>query len=85
MLKIFWNYIMTGNESHYESTVCVCANGNPARRNHCEDTREPGAAEPRLGVFKTILEVLMKLEKETRSTMSRVGKTHKGMTLTLRR
>ncbi|KAI8571918.1 hypothetical protein RHMOL_Rhmol01G0157800 [Rhododendron molle] len=31
-----------------EEPMQMCANGNPARRNHCEDTREPGAAEPRL-------------------------------------
>ncbi|KAI8559823.1 hypothetical protein RHMOL_Rhmol04G0204700 [Rhododendron molle] len=31
-----------------EEPMQMCAIGNPARRNHCEDTREPGAAEPRL-------------------------------------
>jgi hypothetical protein len=35
-----------------EEPMQMCANGNPVRRNHCEDTREPGTAEPRLGVLK---------------------------------
>ncbi|KAI8567842.1 hypothetical protein RHMOL_Rhmol02G0153100 [Rhododendron molle] len=36
---------------YYVSVCVLCANENPVRRNHCEDTRKIGAAEPRLGVW----------------------------------
>ncbi|KAI8559821.1 hypothetical protein RHMOL_Rhmol04G0204700 [Rhododendron molle] len=44
-----------------EEPMQMCAIGNPARRNHCEDTREPGAAEPRteVGCVKNDFEMQM--------------------------
>ncbi|KAI8547860.1 hypothetical protein RHMOL_Rhmol07G0228100 [Rhododendron molle] len=66
---------------HGDELMQMCANGNPERRNHCEDTREPGAAEPRLGVLKSNFQnvdlVNKRWKMETHFTRCRIGETRK--------
>ncbi|KAI8559822.1 hypothetical protein RHMOL_Rhmol04G0204700 [Rhododendron molle] len=60
---------MCANGNPARRNHCEHTRGNPARRNHCEDTREPGAAEPRLGVLNVIFKMLIWIMKSISETL----------------